>query len=83
MLLSIFTLLYLLIGLLEMCAHVLKVQNLKEKQEKARKEAVVDSEQAIIELSHRHEREKQMLREDNQKLTTHVEFVSSIMKKKT
>lgn len=54
-----------------------KVQMLKEKQEKARLEAVVDSEQAIAELNHRNEREKQILREDNDKLAANVEFVSS------
>lgn len=49
---------------------------LKEKQEKARLEAVVDSEQTIAELNHRHEREKQILREDNDKLAANVDFVS-------
>lgn len=49
---------------------------LKDKHEKVRLEAVVDSEQIIAELNHRHEREKQILREDNDKLAANVDFVS-------
>lgn len=57
-----------------------KVQILKEKQEKARLEAAVDSEQLIAELNRRHEREKQILMEENDKLAANVEFVSWFIK---
>lgn len=39
-------------------------------------ENISDSEQTVAELNHRHEREKQMLFEDNKKLNSEVEFVS-------
>lgn len=50
---------------------------LKEKQEKARLENITDSEQAIADLNRRHEREKQILLEDNKKLNSEIESVSS------
>lgn len=56
---------------------LIKVHLLKEKQEKARLEALADTEQAM-ELNHRHEREKQLLRDDNNKLASDVEFVSFV-----
>lgn len=54
------------------------MQSLKEKQEKHRVEVISDSEQMIAELNRRHERDKQILLDDNQKLTSNVEFVSFI-----
>jgi serine/threonine-protein kinase MRCK len=53
-----------------------EVQNLKEKQEKHRVEAISESEQMIAELNRRHDRDKQILLDDNHKLTSNVEFVS-------
>lgn len=55
----------------------MKVHLLKEKQEKTRLEALADTEQAM-EQNHRHEREKQMLRDENNKLASDVEFVSFV-----
>lgn len=52
------------------------MQSLKEKQEKARLEALVDNEQTISELNHRRDMEKQMMLEDNNKLQSNVHFVS-------
>lgn len=49
---------------------------LKEKQEKARLENITDSEQAIADLNRRHERDKQILLEENKKLNTEIESVS-------
>lgn len=49
---------------------------LKERQEKARAEALSDSEQVIMELNRRHEREKNILLEDNNKLHVNVNLVS-------
>lgn len=54
------------------------MQILKERQEKARVEAIADSEQVITELNRRHEREKLMLREDNNKLHTNINLVSFV-----
>lgn len=51
---------------------------MKDKQEKARLENISDSEQTIAELNHRHEREKQMMLEDNKKLSSEVELVSFV-----
>lgn len=44
--------------------------------EKARQEAISDTDQMIADLSKRHERDKQILLEDNKKLSSNVEFVS-------
>lgn len=44
--------------------------------EKSRLEAISDSEQMIAELNRRHERDKQILLEDNKKLSSNIEFVS-------
>jgi serine/threonine-protein kinase MRCK len=53
-----------------------EVQNLKEKQEKHRVEAISESEQMIAELNRRHDRDKQILLDDNHKLTSNVEFLT-------
>lgn len=53
-----------------------EVQSLKEKQEKARLEALVDNEQTISELNHRRDMEKQMMLEDNNKLQSNVHFLT-------
>ncbi|GJQ77807.1 putative protein serine threonine kinase [Trypoxylus dichotomus] len=57
-----------------------EVHLLKEKQEKARLEALADTEQAM-ELNHRHEREKQLLRDENNKLASDVEFLTESMER--
>lgn len=44
--------------------------------EKARQEAISDSDQMIADLTKRHDRDKQILLEDNKKLSSNVEFVS-------
>ncbi|CAH1967830.1 unnamed protein product [Acanthoscelides obtectus] len=56
-----------------------EVQSLKEKLEQTRLEAVSDSEQMVTELNRRHEREKQILSEDNKKLSSSVEFLTESM----
>ncbi|XP_017770239.1 PREDICTED: serine/threonine-protein kinase Genghis Khan isoform X2 [Nicrophorus vespilloides] len=56
-----------------------EVQQMKEKQEKAILEASVDTEQTIAELNHRHDREKNILVEDNTELQTKVEFLTESM----
>ncbi|XP_064212287.1 serine/threonine-protein kinase Genghis Khan isoform X2 [Tribolium castaneum] len=53
-----------------------EVTELKEKQEKHRVEALSDSEQMIAELNRRSERDKQLLLDDNHKLTANVEFLT-------
>lgn len=55
-----------------------QVQLFKEKLDKSRSEAVSDFEQMMTELNRRNEREKQVLLEDNKKLSSNVEFVSFI-----
>lgn len=55
------------------------MQLLKEKLEKSRSEAVSDFEQMMAELNRRNEREKQILLEDNKKLTSNIDFVSFII----
>lgn len=54
------------------------MQLLKEKLEKSRSEAVSDFEQMMAELNRRNEREKQILLEDNKKLSSNIDFVSFI-----
>lgn len=54
------------------------MQLLKEKLEQSRSEAVSDFEQMMAELNRRNEREKQILLEDNKKLTSNIDFVSFI-----
>lgn len=49
---------------------------MKEKMEKSRQEAATETEQIVLELKRRHDREKQILLEDNNKLSSNVEFVS-------
>lgn len=44
--------------------------------EKCRLEAISDSDQMIAELNRRHERDKQILLEDNKKLSSNIDFVS-------
>lgn len=56
-----------------------EVQLLKEKQEKARVEAMTDSEQMINELTRRFDREKLLLLEDNNKLTSNIQFLTESM----
>ncbi|KAJ8981694.1 hypothetical protein NQ317_003415 [Molorchus minor] len=56
-----------------------EVQLLKEKLEKSRLEAISDSEQMIAELNRRHDRDKQILLEDNNKLSSNVEFLTESM----
>ncbi|XP_018577381.1 serine/threonine-protein kinase Genghis Khan [Anoplophora glabripennis] len=56
-----------------------EVQSLKEKVEKSRLEAISDSEQMIAELNRRHERDKQILLEDNKKLSSNIEFLTESM----
>lgn len=55
------------------------MQLLKEKLEKSRSEAVSDFEQMMAELNRRNEREKQILLEDNKKLSSNIDFVSFII----
>lgn len=52
------------------------MQLLKEKLDKSRSEAVSDFEQMMAELNRRNEREKQVLLEDNKKLSSNIDFVS-------
>ncbi|KAK9881578.1 hypothetical protein WA026_016452 [Henosepilachna vigintioctopunctata] len=56
-----------------------EVQLLKDKQEKSRIEALSDSEQMFSELNRRHDREKQMMIEDNKKLSSNVHFLTESM----
>lgn len=56
-----------------------EVQILKDKQEKARVEAAVDSEHVLSEINRRHEREKILLLEDNDKLNCNIEFLTESM----
>ncbi|XP_025830500.1 serine/threonine-protein kinase Genghis Khan isoform X3 [Agrilus planipennis] len=53
-----------------------EVQVLKDKLEKARVEAVADSEQTVTEINRRNDREKQIMREDNEKLQLNVNLLS-------
>lgn len=62
--------------LLRCFVFIRQVQSLKEKLEKSRLEAISDAEQMIADLNRRHERDKQILMEDNKKLSSNVEFVS-------
>lgn len=55
-----------------------QLQSLKEKWEKSKIEAISDTEQTLAELNRRHERDKQILAEDNVKLSSNVQFVSFI-----
>ncbi|KAL3275979.1 hypothetical protein HHI36_020710 [Cryptolaemus montrouzieri] len=56
-----------------------EVQLLKDKQEKARLEALSDSEQLFADLNRRHDRDRQMLVEDNSKLSSTVQFLTESM----
>ncbi|CAH1179570.1 unnamed protein product [Phaedon cochleariae] len=51
----------------------------KDKLEKSRTDAVSDSEQMTTELNRRHDREKQILIEENKKLSSNVEFLTESM----
>lgn len=52
------------------------MQILKDKQEKTRIETIADSEQIIVELNHKFDREKILLNEDNTKLLSNINLVS-------
>ncbi|KAK5640191.1 hypothetical protein RI129_011002 [Pyrocoelia pectoralis] len=56
-----------------------EVHLLKDRQEKTRVETIADSEQVIMELNRRHEREKIMLREDNSKLHSNINLLTEQM----
>ncbi|CAG9761231.1 unnamed protein product [Ceutorhynchus assimilis] len=56
-----------------------ELQSLKEKWEKSKLEAIADTEQTIAELNRRHERDKQMLGEENKKLFSNVQFLTESM----
>lgn len=56
-----------------------EVTALKEKMEQVRQEAVSDSDQMIAELTRRHERDKQILLDDNNKLSSNVDFLTESM----
>ncbi|CAG9835316.1 unnamed protein product [Diabrotica balteata] len=56
-----------------------EVQMLKEKLEKSRLEALADSEQVIADLKSRHDREKQILVEENKNLSSNVDLLTESM----
>nr|XP_023026524.1 serine/threonine-protein kinase Genghis Khan isoform X1 [Leptinotarsa decemlineata]XP_023026525.1 serine/threonine-protein kinase Genghis Khan isoform X1 [Leptinotarsa decemlineata]XP_023026526.1 serine/threonine-protein kinase Genghis Khan isoform X1 [Leptinotarsa decemlineata] len=56
-----------------------EVHMLREKLDKSRSEAVSDSEQILAEVNRRHDRDKQMLAEDNKNLSSNVGFLTESM----
>lgn len=53
-----------------------QVQLVREKLDVVRQESINDSEQTIAEVTHRYERDKALLMEENSKLLTDFEAVS-------
>ncbi|XP_076263093.1 serine/threonine-protein kinase gek isoform X1 [Rhynchophorus ferrugineus] len=56
-----------------------ELQTLKDKWEKSKLDAIADTEQTLAELNRRHEREKQILVDENKKLISNVEFLNDSM----
>ncbi|XP_060520410.1 serine/threonine-protein kinase Genghis Khan isoform X2 [Cylas formicarius] len=56
-----------------------EVQTLKEKWEKSKLEVIADTEQTFAELNRRHERDKQILADENKKLNETVDFLTESM----